>query len=188
MNTWQEQFVAMAEEIRRHLSVLLWRACRSGDECDEAIQDCTANICVAFKRMVQNGTHANATASTLAKYAFRHWTVGRTACGSTQKYNAIRRGDAIPVFESISTENAVCELHDAYQFTPAELACFKIDFAEWTDSLTDEQRTIVEYLADGHRVCDIAKIIGISAWRVYEARDRIKQTWNDRQCELQSFV
>lgn len=173
----------MMPEIRRYLRILLWRITRNRDEREEAIQDCVANICKQFARLCVQQKQEQATPSTLAKYAFRHWIAGRNVCGTSQKYNANRRGDAVPTFEPLPEFDSVAEdscgvIVDNTRFAPADVACFRIDYNDWNHSLSDQDKSILSLLADGHRPCEVKRILRIPAWQVYETRERLSDSWD----------
>ena len=184
--SWQNMLMEMMPEIRRYLRILLWRICHNRDEREEAIQDCVANICKQFARLCIQGKHEQATASTLAKYAFRHWVAGRNICGTSQKYNAIRRGDSLPTFEPLPEFDLVAETPcnafvDNARFATSDVACFRIDYSTWNQSLSEEEKAIVSLLADGHRPCEVKRILDIQAWQVYETRERLSGSWDSFQ-------
>ena len=58
-----------------------------------------------------------------------------------------------------------------------ESARFRIDFADWMDSLPQRQREIAEALAAGHETQQVAGMFGLSSGRVSQLRKVLHAAW-----------
>ena len=62
--------------------------------------------------------------------------------------------------------------------TPADEACFRVDFEGWLAGLTDRKRRIVELLAEGHDGAAVARLIGVTPGRVCQVRAELEVHWS----------
>ena len=62
--------------------------------------------------------------------------------------------------------------------TPACLAQYRIDFAQWLDQLPAASRKVACYLAVGNTTNDTARKFHVSAVRVSRYRRRLKDDWD----------
>jgi len=53
-----------------------------------------------------------------------------------------------------------------HRVSPAEEACFRVDFAAWLESLPLRNRRIAELLTEGHEGVVVARLVGLSPGRV----------------------
>jgi hypothetical protein len=61
--------------------------------------------------------------------------------------------------------------------TPADEACFRLDFAAWLDGLPYRERRIAELLAEGHEGKVVARTVGVSPGRVSQLRPELGASW-----------
>ena len=54
--------------------------------------------------------------------------------------------------------------------TPADEACFRLDFEAWLAGLPARKRRVAELLAEGHEGVVVARLVGISPGRVCQLR------------------
>jgi hypothetical protein len=70
--------------------------------------------------------------------------------------------------------------------TPAALACFRVDYANWLTSLAARRRRIAELLAAGYGTGEVAQQVGISAAAVSQTRNWLRRHWARYQGEVRS--
>jgi hypothetical protein len=70
--------------------------------------------------------------------------------------------------------------------TPAALACFRVDYADWLTSLGTRRRRIAELLAAGYGTGEVAREVGISAAAVSQTRTWLRRHWASYQGEARS--
>ena len=61
--------------------------------------------------------------------------------------------------------------------SPADEACFKIDFEGWLAGLPERKRRVAELLAEGHEPGVVARIVGVSPGRVSQLRHELELSW-----------
>ena len=61
--------------------------------------------------------------------------------------------------------------------TPADVAAWRIDFAEWLRRLTARLRKIALALAAGETTSAAARMFGVSPARISQIRELLKKSW-----------
>ena len=61
--------------------------------------------------------------------------------------------------------------------TPADEACFRLDFAAWLGGLPEKKRRVAELLAEGHEGVVVARLVGIAQSRVTQLRHELEASW-----------
>jgi hypothetical protein len=61
--------------------------------------------------------------------------------------------------------------------TPADEACFRLDFAAWLGGLPEKKRRVAELLAEGHEPGLVARMVGVSPARVSQLRTELAGSW-----------
>jgi DNA-directed RNA polymerase specialized sigma24 family protein len=72
---------------------------------------------------------------------------------------------------------------DDNRTTPADQAIFRLDFATWLGGLPPKKRRVAELLAEGHGTGEVAKLQGISAGAVSQARTWLHVSWRSFQAQ-----
>ncbi len=67
--------------------------------------------------------------------------------------------------------------------TPADEACFRLDFAEWMGRLPARKRHAAELLAEGHATGEVARRLGVTPGAVSQARAWLGASWQAFQGE-----
>jgi hypothetical protein len=70
--------------------------------------------------------------------------------------------------------------------TPADEACFRIDYAAWIEALAPRRRRTAELLAAGHGTLEVAKEVGVTAAAISQARTALYVSWLKFQGEERS--
>ena len=62
---------------------------------------------------------------------------------------------------------------------PADIACVRIDFADWLQTLPSRTRKMAETLSTGEKTSDTAKQFGVSASRISQLRRQLQKSWQE---------
>ncbi len=152
----------------------------------ELIEEVVANSYVAFARPVERGQADRALASPLARYAIAQVRVGRRV-GSR-----LRIGDALSTYAQYRKQFFVERLDhfseekgcwgeilvEDKRATPADVAAWRIDFAEWLRRLTAHLRKIALALAAGETTSAAARMFGVSPARISQIRELLRKSWD----------
>lgn len=67
--------------------------------------------------------------------------------------------------------------------TPADEACFRLDFEAWLGGLPAKKRRIAEMLAGGQEGVVVARTVGLSPGRISQVRDELEASWRATQVD-----
>jgi len=67
--------------------------------------------------------------------------------------------------------------------TPADEACFRLDFSRWLSTLPERKCRVAELLAEGHEGNVVARMLGLSQGRVSQVRAELEASWAAFQAE-----
>jgi hypothetical protein len=70
--------------------------------------------------------------------------------------------------------------------TPADEACFRVDYADWLEALAPRRRRTAELLAAGHGTLEVSKDIGVTPAAISQARSALYESWRRFQGEVTS--
>jgi hypothetical protein len=185
--TRNDEFLALLPRIRRHAQIQ-FRQLR-GDDHDDALAEVTANAFVAYARLNETGRRSVAHWSTLAAFAIAHTRAGRKV-GSRLNSNDVlssyaqrRRGLQVQRIDSAVANDGgwrAMVLEDR-RSSPAEIACFRLDFAQWLGSLSHHKRRIALALAQGETTGAAAKAFRVSPARISQLRRELAESWKSFQ-------
>jgi hypothetical protein len=65
--------------------------------------------------------------------------------------------------------------------TPADEACFRVDFAAWMEALAPRRRRTAELLAEGHGTLEVAREVGVTPAAISQARSWLQESWKKFQ-------
>lgn len=164
-----------------------------GNARDEAIADIVADCTAGFAGLAGRGRAHFWLIPALAKFAVRKRNSGRTF-GSSQNKNDVlspiprdeahvQSLDALQSADPHTWHEAVTQSH---RMTPAEAACFRIDFERWLSKLPERHRDVALALADGDRPGELAKRLCISPGRISQLRNELREAWEEFHGELES--
>ena len=157
----------------------------------DLIEEAIANSYVAFARLVERGQADRASATPLARFAIAQVRVGRRV-GSR-----LRIGDALSTYAQFHKQFFVERLDhfsdedgcwgeilvEDKRATPADVAAWRIDFADWLRQLTARLRKIALALAAGETTSAAAEMFGVSPARISQIRQWLKESWEAFQGE-----
>jgi hypothetical protein len=70
--------------------------------------------------------------------------------------------------------------------TPADAACFRVDYADWLGALAPRRRRTAELLAAGYGTLEVAREVGVSPPAISQARTALCENWRRFQGERRS--
>jgi hypothetical protein len=180
---WHAGFLALEPAIRRTAKITFRLA---GPELrEELVAEVVAGAMVAYARLFERGKLELAFASPLARFAIRQVLAGRTVgnrrrirevlsgCAQQRKGFQVERLDYFDEEENCWREIVV----EDKRATPADIAACRIDFASWLGLLPTRRRKIALTLAAGETTRATATKFGLTAARISQLRQWLKQSW-----------
>ena len=70
--------------------------------------------------------------------------------------------------------------------TPAEEACFRVDYADWLEALSPRRRRTAELLGGGPGTLEVAREVGVTPAAISQARTVVYESWRRFQGEQRS--
>jgi hypothetical protein len=169
----------------------------------EARADALAAAWAAWHGLARRGKDPRAVGPCgIARNAVRYVAAGRKlGCGATGRA-AIdiydhrarrRRGFALVSLEREADRGEADDAGDWREWlaedrrcSPADEACFRIDFAAWLAGLPPRKRRIAEGLAAGRTTGEMARATGVTPGAISQARSWLEGSWRRFQGEFQS--
>jgi hypothetical protein len=147
-----------------------------------------ANSYAAFRRLVARGKATLAYPTVLARFALRQIRDGRRlGC----KRNVL---DVMSAYAQRKKAFGVCSLSAVKGATdwhalvvedrhasPAEIAGFRMDFADWLQRLQKSKRQIALRLAEGYTTNEVAAYFGLTPGRISQLRKQLCENWQTFQ-------
>jgi len=159
----------------------------------DAIAEVIANCTVAVARLAERNMLDLAYPTPLSLFAIRQYFDGRRVGNkivSRDVYSAQGRGKGGYELRCLGTPREQRsggwreQLVENRRTTPAELACFRLDFPHWLESLFTRDRKIAEALSAGETTGQTARTFGISSGRVSQIRKELRRRWFDFHGEV----
>ncbi len=189
---WHAAFLAMLPAIRRQAQITFRKV--PLELRHDLIQEVIANCFTAYARLVELGQEDVAFPSALARFAVAQIRVGRRVG------NRLRVRDVMSEYAQHRENFQVESLHyfdgeencwqeivvEDKRATPAEIAACRIDFASWLRLLPRRRRKIALALAGGETTSGAAKLFGLSAARISQLRQLLKESWEAFQGEARA--
>jgi hypothetical protein len=182
-------FLGMLPYIRRYAQ-FTFRNVRS-EVRDDLVQEVLVNCFVAYARLVELNQESRAFPSALARFAVAQVRTGRRVGNRlrirellspyAQRHKEFRV-DRLDHFDEQENCWRQIVLEDK-RATPAEIAACRLDFSAWLRRLPRRQRKIALALAMGETTSAAAKMFGVSAARVSQYRQWLKESWSAFQGE-----
>jgi hypothetical protein len=194
--TAHQQFEAAIPLIRQSARYALRRRRHDRDDLLAEILACSWK---AWHGLVERGRNPLAVGVTgIAAWAVRHALKGRRIgnrnCGRgamdifhhrAQKIGSFRVESYDSASSSPTAEPATWKEWVAAdrRVTPADSACFRLDFEDWLARLPARRRQTAEMLAQGHGTLEVSRFIGITPAAVSQARNWLARNWRAFQRE-----
>jgi hypothetical protein len=179
------RFLAILPLIEQH-GRIYFRHVKCPDRRADRVAEMVALAWHWYVRLAQRGKDPSQFPTILAAYAARAVHNGRRLCGQERAKDVLSpRAQRLHDFvvetlpdRSTRDGSLVDEaLHDNTRTPVPEQACFRIDFPEWLASLGTRNRGIAQELALGYRTRDVAAAHGLSAARVSQLRQELRDDW-----------
>jgi hypothetical protein len=152
-------------------------------ERDEAVSEVIANAFATFRRLAERGKLDVAYPSPLARFAVAQVRAGRRVGNKPNvrdvfSFLAQRRyGFRVESWRNAKdgywldavTDNTVTGVH--------EQVAFRLDFADWLQSLSARDRQLIRFLALGNTTSEAARKFKISSARISQMRSELKAKW-----------
>lgn len=180
---WQKNFLAVLPAVKTHASVS-FRHLHAEARADAAAET-VAHAFVDYGRLHRRHRLGHAYPASLATYAVKAVRAQRRVGGHlnaqdilnrvAQKKHHITVASLTPwnAAEGAWREMAV----ESKRVSPAETACFRLDFHTWLRSWPDRHRRIIQALASGDRTMSVAERFGISQARISQLRREYERSW-----------
>ena len=189
---WQTNFLRILPVVKTHAHVRFRRL--NATHKEEATAEAVAAACVSYATLARQKKLARAYPGNIATNAVRFVTNGRHVGGHqncrdvtsplTHKKHGVTVGSISPWCHREATWREL--VVESRQVSPADQACFNIDFAEWLDTWSIGQRKVILLLAAGNRTSHVAGKLGVSAGRVSQLRREFQKSWEHFQVQLQA--
>ncbi len=177
-------YAKMLPAIKRHARIA-FRYLKP-EEKQEAVQNVYANTWAALVGLARRGKLDRAFPSVLANFAEKQTRDHRIVGGHLSiddilsKYCQVNKGITVDRLDrrDKDDENMWCEvLVEDRRAGPADIACTRIDFESWLQSLPCRHRRLAQYLSLGNRTADAAKKFKVSAGRISQLRKELADNW-----------
>jgi hypothetical protein len=191
------RFEAALPAIRQSARFLLRRRRRNRDDLLAETVAAAWKTWLGLELRGRNPVVVGVTA--IARWAARHALKGRRIGNRSGGRGAMdvfhRRAQILRSFRVVSLEPGTDTIAGSgpaswrdYLFanrrvTPADEACFRLDFEAWLARLPERRRRTAELLAQGHGTLEVARCVGISPPAVSQARSWLARSWRDFQGE-----
>jgi hypothetical protein len=187
----QARFLEMLPQIRRQASIAFRN--QRFEIREELIQEVIANCYRAWVRLVRRGRELVVYPTPLAQYAIKQVRGGRRVGGRLNLQDILspqaRRhyGITIERIDRRNPQDGVWneQLVEDRRAGPAETAAARLDLSAWLRTLSKRNRQIAKALSLGETTCDVAKQFGLTAGRVSQLRDWLREHWERFQGEKQ---
>ena len=184
----EQRFLEMLPSIRG-VANYAFRHVRRAVREDLTAESVAAAFCM-FHRLVVRGHAELAYPSALAWFAVRQIREGRrvgaklNAKDLTSPYGQRRRNVSVQSLFDAPAHGRWEELVvEDRSVGPADVASFKIDFADWLKRLKRSKRQVALRLASGDTPSDAAVRFQLTRARISQLRKELRQNWNAFQGE-----
>ena len=188
-STDEPNFLEMLPTIRRVASYAFRHIRRAVRE--DLLAEVVANAFAAFRRLIDRGRAALIFPTVLARYAIKQVREGRRLGSRTNIRDVL--SPYAKQQERLVVE-PLCQQQEGGRWeelavedrgaSPADVATFKIDFAEWLKRLKRSKRKLAVRLAIGETTSDAALRFRLTRSRISQLRKELHQNWDEFQGEL----
>jgi hypothetical protein len=180
---WQQNFLAIVPAVESHAKVR-FRGCDVADR-EEQVAEAVAAACLSYYQLSQQKKLDQAFTSTLADYAVRRVTQDRHVGGHQSSRDALsplarKRHNftitSLPIRDD-GQDGWQAVVWEDRKTSPADVAAFRLDFAQWLRTLQRRDRRIIDHMAAGYGTTAVARRFGVSLGRVSQLRRRYERQW-----------
>ena len=181
---WHNCLLQMLPQIRRYARYAFRRL--AAEERQEAIAEVIAACTVAVARLAQRDRLSLAHPTPLTWFAVKRYFSGRRVgnkIASRDVYSQQARDKGGYELRHIGTPHERQagdwreQLTENRRTTPADLACFRLDFPCWLATYPDRDRLAIELLGRGHSTGEVASRVGVTSSRISQLRRRFRDDW-----------
>ena len=181
---WHKVFLGMMPQIV-HYAKFAFRHLKPEARA-EAVQEVVCNAVKAFARLVQLNKADVAYPTVLARYGVRQARDGRKVGGSLNvkdvlsKYCQDRKDVTVERLDCFDEQDGHWQeavIEDTRNAPVPEIVAFRLDFADWLNSLKRRDRRIAEFLSLGNRTSEAARKFKVSEGRVSQLRRELAESW-----------
>jgi hypothetical protein len=182
---WQAGFMKLLPAVQTHARIK-FRKLRP-EQREEAVQETIAAACMHYQLAAAQGKLHAVHPCTLADFAVRHVRTGRHVGGCHDRINDVlsptcHRLRAIkvcgyPAHSFDGTDGWRQQALADRKMGVADLAVFRIDFAQWLKTLAHRDRRIIAALVAGHSGLWVADRFGVTPGRITQLRHRYQHLW-----------
>ncbi len=188
---WHAAFLAMVPAIRRQARISFRNA--RPELREELIYEVVTNCFAAYARLVELGKEELAFPTALARFAIGQVRVGRQVGNRLRirevmsRYAQHKKDFQVERLDQFHAEDEKWReiLIEDRRAGPAEIAASRIDFASWLQRLPSRRRRIALALAGGETTTAAAKKFGVTAARISQLRQWLKESWEAFQGEAE---
>jgi len=179
---WQNNFLGVLPAVRNYARHCFRRL--HGEARQEAIAATIAQAFADYGNLARQRKLAHVYPSSLATFAVRRVRAGRPV-GTPQNTRDLFNRDPLRI-QSLtpcdSGEGTWRELVvEDRRVTPAEQACFNLDFRDWLSQWPRRHRNIITTLAAGNRTKEVAAVFKLSCARISRLRREFQSSWEQFQ-------
>jgi hypothetical protein len=186
------EFLALLPAIRRSAQIA-FRQMRP-ELRDDLVQETIANCFATFARLVERGQSDRASPSSLARFAIAQVRVGRRVGNRLRIRDVLshfaqyRKGFHVDSLDHYDDEENCWQqiVIEDKRATPADVAACRLDFSAWLKLLPYRRRKIALALASGETTTAAAQKFGVTAARISQLRQWLKESWDCFQGETKS--
>ena len=186
------EFLAMLPVIRHSAQIAFRKV--PPELRHDLIAEVVANSFVAFARLVERGQSDRASPSSLARFAIAQVRVGRRVGNRLRIRDVLshfaqyRKGFQVERLDHYDDEENCWQqiVIEDKRATPADVAACRLDFAAWLKLLSNRDRKIALALASGETTTAAAQKFGVTAARISQLRQWLKESWECFQGEAKS--
>lgn len=185
--SWKANFLRIMPAVKTHAGICFRRLNPTDQE--EATAETIARACLTYATLARQRKLAQVYTSNIATNAVRAVKSDRHVGGRqssrdvmsplTHKKKGISVGSLSPWSGKDDTWRDLTL--ESKRVSPADQACFNLDFQDWLKTWPQRHRQIIAALAAGHRAWAVADKFGITEGRMSQLRAEYRRSWEQFQ-------
>lgn len=184
---WQNNFMTVLPAVAKHAFIRFRRLPLEARE--EATAEAIASACVSYANLARQKKLARAYVGNIATNAVRAVNGGRHVGGHINSRDVLSPLAQMKKKLRVVTLSPWSAADDSWRdlvlesrkISPADQACFNLDFQEWLLTWPPRHRKIITALAAGHRTMAVARSFNVSEARVSQWRRQFEESWRQYQ-------
>lgn len=184
---WQNNFMIVLPAVKKHALIRFRRLPMEARE--EATAEAIASACVSYASLARQKKLARVYVGNIATNAVRAVNGGRRVGGHINSRDVLSALAQKKKKLSVVTLSPWSTADDSWRdlamesrkVSPADQACFNLDFQSWLMTWTPRHRKIITMLAAGQRTMAVARSFTVSEARVSQWRREFEESWQQFQ-------